>query len=119
MRRLFLLLLICLLPLQVFAGMANAHLTHSQHTVQAISQGLQSAAMTTDVATTTDSNDQEDAPDDGLAKDLSNHASFGDDAMPAGFLIFAQYSPAFISALHDDAASVPPYLPPAARPPKI
>jgi hypothetical protein len=138
MRRLFVLFLIFLLPLQVFAGVIEDRLalSHNAHGSVSTSTGPEFAASTqsiqspvggwhvlqlNDVAAidSHDSQDDQDSPGDEPAEDFASHATFGDDAVPASFLIFAIHSPEFISALHNDAASIPPYLPPAARPPKI
>lgn len=138
MHRLLALLLIFLLPLQVFAGMANDRLEYhaeefhaAQHQSTQSTQSAQSTTVGADeriaapMALLDDAAGQstgtEDSPDssyDDLAEDLANHATFGDETVPSGFLIFALHTPAFISSLHNDAASIPPYLPPAARPPQ-
>lgn len=128
MRRLFVLFLILLLPLQVFAAAVEDRLPFFGDTQQSES-GLAPAFM---VDTSTDQWNivqsdnvapidlgQNNAPSDEPTEDFASHAAFGDEAVPASFLIFALHIPDFISALHNDAASIPPYLPPAARPPKI
>jgi hypothetical protein len=135
MRRFFTLFLILLLPLQVFAGIAGDRLLHSQsmqksHAFTVLQYQSMTSAMfeadnhrlghdaRQDMAAGAAS-DSEDSSGDELADDLANHSGLGDDAVLAAFPIFAMISPPFISSLHNDAASIPPYLPPAARPPKI
>ncbi|HEY4318338.1 MAG TPA: hypothetical protein VGN04_12115 [Herbaspirillum sp.] len=77
------------------------------------------AAIDSSNSDDSDNSDNQDSPGDNLADDFAGHATFGDDAVPASFLVFAVHASDFISTLHNDAASIPPYLPPAARPPKI
>jgi hypothetical protein len=138
MRRLFVLFLILLLPLQVFAGVVEdrlalsqnapgAALTSAESELTSSTQSIQSPAgdwhvlQLNGVAAVDnhDGQDNQDSPGDEPAEDFASHATFGDETVPASFMIFAIHSPNFISALHNDAASIPPYLPPAARPPKI
>jgi hypothetical protein len=131
MRRLFVLFLILMLPLQVFAGIAEDRLAFFENTAASTSesksapttQSLQSPGgewqITQLDAAANDDSDNQDSPGDNLTDDFAGHATFGDDAVPASFLVFAIHTPDFISTLHNDAASIPPYLPPAARPPKI
>lgn len=137
MRRLFILLLILLLPLQVVAGAMEDRLALSSDMQQSESisasqpkpapstQSFQSPSgdwnvVQLDSTAANDNSDDQQAPSgDDTPEDLAAHAAFGDDAVPASFLVFAVQSPDFISTLHNDAASIPPYLPPAARPPKI
>jgi hypothetical protein len=132
MRRLFVLFLVLMLPLQVFAGIAEDRLAFFENTTVSASeskpapstQSLQSPngerqLIQLDAAAANDDSDNEDSPGDNLTDDFAGHATFGDDAVPASFLVFAVHLPDFISTLHNDAASIPPYLPPAARPPKI
>jgi hypothetical protein len=133
MRRFLVLFLILILPLQVFAGIAGGRLSHSQviqksHAFTVLQD--QSTALT---ALETDDHrakpdtqqemaaaaDPEDSSADELADDLASHAGLGDEAVLSAFPIFAMISPPFVSSLHNDAAPIPPYLPPAARPPKI
>jgi hypothetical protein len=128
MQRFLVLFLVCLLPLQVFASMVDDRLEQSRGAMQsAITLHQSMAAQAADTLSEPDSlpddaaaqtADPDDISYDDLSEDLAGHASFGDDAAPAGFLVFALHSPAFIATLHDDAASIPPYLPPAARPPQ-
>ena len=137
MRRFFVLFLILLLPLQVFAGIAGDRLLHSQqmqksHAFTVLQyQSMTSAMFEADdhqlghdaqqdmAAGAGAASDSEDSSGDELVDDFANHAGLGDDAVLSAFPIFAMVSPPFISSLHNDAASIPPYLPPAARPPKI
>jgi hypothetical protein len=137
MRRFFVLFLILLLPLQVFAGIAGDRLLHSQQMQKSHAfTVLQYQSMTSMTFQADDhrgghdmqqdidmaagaASDPEDTSGDELADDFANHAGLGDDAVLSAFPIFAMISPPFISSLHNDAASIPPYLPPAARPPKI
>jgi hypothetical protein len=138
MRRLLILCLMFLLPLQAFAGMVGDHLTCHQKTAQsslehtgvansgvnaATELGIQNvldiSALMPETLQNYSQNGSQDTGSDDSAEEFAGHAPFGDDAVPASFLVFALYAPPFISSLHDDAASVPPFLPPAARPPKI
>jgi hypothetical protein len=144
MRRLFILFLILLLPLQVFAGVVEDRLALSRSAQQAepaptpSPQSMQSPdgdlqfdpqldsqltqfdnVLASDDQNDADNSDNQDSPGDEPAEDFASHATFGDDAVPASFMIFAVPSPDLISTLHNDAASIPPYLPPAGRPPKI
>ena len=137
MRRLFILLLILLPPLQVFAGAVEDRLalfpdvqqsesiSVSQPKPTPSTQSFQSPTgdwnvIQLDSAANDNSDDDQQNPSgDDSPENLAGHAAFGDDAVPASFLVFAVHSPDFISTLHNDAASIPPYLPPAARPPKI
>jgi hypothetical protein len=136
MRRFFVLFLMLLLPLQVFAGIAGDRLLHSQLMQKSHALTLLQYQSVTSVMLDADEHgaghempqnidiaagaaDPEDTSGDELADDFANHAGLGDDAVLSAFPIFATISPPFISSLHNDAASIPPYLPPAARPPKI
>lgn len=130
MRRFLILLLILLLPLQVIAGAVSdrfgnriGHSHGSPHPLASMQTNDPVKAADTANKPFGDLSAQHrnvaDAPSDQTAEDLVNHIAFCDDAMPAGYLIFAAYSPAFVSGLHNDAALPPPYLPPATRPPRV
>ncbi|RXZ38758.1 hypothetical protein D9O50_04470 [Oxalobacteraceae bacterium CAVE-383] len=139
MRRLFVIFLILLLPLQVFAGVVEDRMALSQYLPVQQSQllsaseskpapstlsfqspsGEWSEIQLNSTAANDNTDKQNSSGDDSSGDDFVGHAAFGDDAVLTSFLIFSVQSPDFISTLHNDAASVPPYLPPAARPPKI
>jgi hypothetical protein len=129
MKRLFVLLLICLLPMQVFAG-ALTHST-SETVVTAVAAVLPvTAAAQLQAQLQEQLQDQaiaDLASDDGIAdgasygdsgEDFSTHAGIGDEPMQNPALIFGADSASLAPAQRSDAARQPPFLPPAARPPR-
>lgn len=110
MKRLFVLLLICLLPMQVFAGVVTYY--------KAQAQSL--PGMTTELAGQADA--QHGSPSDAASCDnenFSQHAGLGDEPVLHMGLMFVADSTRLAPALRSDAAIQPPFLPPAARPPRV
>lgn len=137
MRRFFILLLVFLLPVQVFAGIGEfraaqhgvaispaAAVMAAVRAAPAIDAGTIIDAEATGVADLAGSSTlclsglAGDLPLDESGSDTGNHAGFGDETVLSGLLNFHFPDPVFISVLRDDAAPVSPYLPPAARPPR-
>lgn len=132
MRRFFILLLVFLLPVQVFAGIGEfraaqhgvaispaAAVTAAVRTAPVIDAGTIIDAEATGMSSTLClSGLTGDLPLDESGSDNGNHAGFGDETVLSGLLHFHFPDPVFISVLRDDAAPVSPYLPPAARPPR-
>jgi hypothetical protein len=118
MRRFLILLLIFLLPVQVFAGMGALRV--GQHGAAGGIDAVAAIAASRTVSEITGQTAPAGQPAlaDASDNDLSGHASFGDEAVLTNFLVFKFPDPAFVSVLRDDVASVAPYLPPAARPPR-
>ncbi|WP_034295428.1 hypothetical protein [Herbaspirillum sp. RV1423] len=135
MTRLFALLLICLLPVQVFAGMltyktgidsAALELQVQQAQQQQLQQLLAEVAGTDAATAAADEQqtlpDQADRDDDTSyadSEDFSNHAGVGDETVLNPALVFVVDSATLAPALRSDAASQPPFLPPAGRPPRV
>ncbi|WP_148264903.1 hypothetical protein [Collimonas fungivorans] len=113
MRRLLILLLMFLLPMQVFAGMTESQAnTVATLAVQQeiLHDGLQDApACRVDSAC-----DSEDIAVD----DIEMHVDLGDETVPAFPLVFAAAAIASTPALSNDKALQPPFLPPAGPPPR-
>lgn len=115
MQRLLILLLVFLLPMQVFAGIVESKaeaMATLAYTVQ-----LDAATAQCQLA---DSQDRQDAQDnqDNLADDIEMHVDLGDDTVPAFPFIFAATAIADSPALSNDKARQPPFLPPAGPPPR-
>lgn len=108
MKRLLVLLLICLLPMQAFAGM----LTHrsgidpAQAAIAAAADDQRAKADRGDSLSCTES------------EDLSSHAGIGDETASTSAPVFLVDSTAPIPALRSDLARQAPFLPPAGRPPQ-
>ncbi|QJP99300.1 hypothetical protein [Herbaspirillum rubrisubalbicans] len=140
MKRVWVLLLICLLPVQVFAAVltyassmaatdfsapAPVHATvavqHlaakpaflSDHHVHVMS-GDQSHAVASDAGSSDD--DSAGYADNG--EDFSSHAGIGDEPVLIHSLAFAPQTSRLAPALRSDAALQPPFLPRAGRPPR-
>lgn len=116
MKRLLALFLICLLPMQVFAGM----LAHENSVDPATSAWQQLQAETAAAA-----HDQqaEEADRDGPlscmdSEDFFSHAGVGDETASTSALVFLVDSATPILALRSDLARQAPFLPPAGRPPQ-
>jgi hypothetical protein len=116
MKRLFILLLICLLPTQVFAGSVSYAQEHTEQTemsklIDEVFDTVLFAAQSIDLGSAGDSQDQDQ--DDRLM-----HIGAGDEpAIHAGY-VFAPDLPAFVVISRSDIALQPPFLPPAGRPPR-
>ena len=109
MRRLLILLLMFLLPMQVFAGMTESQ-ANTVATLAVQQEILQDApACKADSAC-----DSEDIALD----DIEMHVDLGDETVPAFPLVFAAAAIASTPALSNDKALRPPFLPPAGPPPR-
>jgi hypothetical protein len=127
MKRLLAFLLICLLPMQVFAGLLTYRTAVDAVALQAqFDQLTQSAALLaaddvapalTLVADDTDIDD--DSSDFADSDDFSTHAGVGDEPVLHSAQVFVFDSATLAPSLHSDAASQPPFLPPAGRPPRV
>jgi hypothetical protein len=112
MQRLLILLLICFLPMQVFAGVpaasaeTKASLAFSAHSEQQHELLVQCSIA-----------DDCGAPDT-LVDDIEMHVDLGDETVPAFPFVFAAASLAGPPALSNDKACQPPFLPPAGPPPR-
>ncbi|HZG22166.1 MAG TPA: hypothetical protein VE092_19295 [Herbaspirillum sp.] len=137
MKRLWVLLLICLLPVQVFAAVLTyassmaatdfsapvpAHATVAvQHLAdQTVSladhaaAGDQSHAVVADAA----ANDDDGAGYADSGEDFSTHAGIGDEPVLIQSLAIVPQTSRLAPALRSDAAMQPPFLPRAGRPPR-
>jgi len=141
MKRLFALLLICLLPMQVFAGMLTSQVNEmfdlQQESVQESQPQLQmqQSVLTAQLVQLMAEEIAQDEPiavaaDDGsdiadtadtayndVGEDFSTHAGIGDEPALNGALVFVADSTTLAPAQCNDDARQPPFLPPAARPP--
>lgn len=112
MQRLLILLLVFLLPMQVFAGIAESKadaMATLAYTVQ-----LDDAAVQYSAADSRDAQDNQD----NAADEIEMHVDLGDDTVPAFPFIFAATAIASSPALSNDKARQPPFLPPAGPPPR-
>ena len=137
MKRLFALLLICLLPMQVFAGMLTyktgidsaalelqvqqqqmleAQLEMQRRLAEVAGAGLMAAD---DQALPADQADCDDDTSYADSEDFSNHAGVGDETVLNPTLAFIVDSATLAPALRSDDARQPPFLPPAGRPPRV
>jgi len=121
MHRLLILLLIFLLPMQVFAGMPesteNAQTNFQVHVMTTPSYTIQqneSAAQ----CSAADSQDFQGS-EDNTVDEIEMHVDLGDETVPAFRFIFAATAIASIHALSNDKARQPPFLPPSGPPPKV
>ncbi|WP_016832219.1 hypothetical protein [Herbaspirillum lusitanum] len=137
MKRLFAILLICLLPVQVFAGMLtyktaidSVALEQQVQQQEQLRQALElAAAAGSDVSAAADKAAQEQAladatdGDDDLSyadtEDFSSHAGVGDETVLNPALAFVSDSATLAPALRSDDARQPPFLPLAGRPPRV
>lgn len=124
MKRLFVLLLICLLPMQVFAGMLTSKTAIDVAALELqVQQQLQAEAVAAAHAQQSLPDEQSDSDDDGASyadsEDFSSHAGVGDETVLNPALAFVSDSATLAPALSSDAASKPPFLPPAGRPPRV
>ena len=120
MKRLFVLFLICLLPMQVFAGMV----TRTSVPVQSLQLATHTHGVALDVVSGAHHHggisDPEDADVSAAeSEDFSSHAGIGDEPTLSTVPLFALDVTSLAPALRSDAASEPPFLPPAGRPPRI
>ena len=139
MKRLFAILLICLLPVQVFAGMLtyktaidSVALEQQVQQQEQLRQALELAATAgTDVnaddaaaqqqalADSTDSTDGDDDLSYADTEDFSSHAGVGDETVLNPAMAFVSDSATLAPALRSDDARQPPFLPLAGRPPRV
>lgn len=141
MKRLWVLLLICLLPVQVFAAVltyassmaatdfsvpAAAHAVATRH-LAAKTVSLSDAAHTDHTASDDKSQalsaDAGTSDDDGTGyadsgEDFSTHAGIGDEPLLMQSLAMVPQTSRLAPALRSDAALQPPFLPRAGRPPR-
>jgi hypothetical protein len=111
MQRLLILLLMFLLPMQVFAGMSE-----SQANAAAVaSLAVQQDALQ-DAPACTAGGDCD--PEDVAVDDIEMHVDLGDETVPAFPLVFAAAAIVSTPALSNDKALQPPFLPPAGPPPR-
>jgi|SRR5450830_806575 len=136
MKRLFALLLIVLLPMQVFAGMLtyktgiDSAALELQVQQQLLAEVAGSSATAVDpvavMAAAADEqqalSDQGDRDDDTSyadSEDFFNHAGVGDETVLNPAMVFLVDSATLAPSLHSDDARQPPFLPPAGRPPRV
>ena len=114
MKRLLVLFLICLLPMQVFAGMVTYRAV--------LTQQLQPPAVVAVQAGHADDSDSGDHVGDVAnadSEDFSYHAGLGDEPVLYAAVLFVTEASSLAQVLSSDAASQPPFLPPAGRPPRL
>ncbi|AKZ62375.1 hypothetical protein F506_06540 [Herbaspirillum hiltneri N3] len=144
MKRLFAILLICLLPVQVFAGMLtyktaidSAALEQQVQQQEQLRQALELAAIAgsdanadiaddaaqqqalADAAATADAADGDDDLSYADTEDFSSHAGVGDETVLNPAMAFVADSATLAPALRSDDARQPPFLPLAGRPPRV
>jgi hypothetical protein len=136
MKRLFAILLICLLPVQVFAGMLtyktaidSVALEQQVQQQEQLRQALELAATAgTDVnaddaaaqqQALADSTDGDDDLSYADTEDFSSHAGVGDETVLNPAMAFVSDSATLAPALRSDDARQPPFLPLAGRPPRV
>ena len=141
MKRLFAILLICLLPVQVFAGMLtyktaidSVALEQQVQQQEQLRQALElaaaagsdvnaddAAAAAADKAAQAlaDANDGDDDLSYADTEDFSSHAGVGDETVLNPAMAFVSDSATLAPALRSDDARQPPFLPLAGRPPRV
>jgi hypothetical protein len=136
MKRLFAILLICLLPVQVFAGMLtyktaidSVALEQQVQQQEQLRQALELAAAAggdvhADDAVArqqalADSADGDDDLSYADTEDFSSHAGVGDETVLNPAMAFVSDSATLAPALRSDDARQPPFLPLAGRPPRV
>ncbi len=136
MKRLFAILLICLLPVQVFAGMLtyktaidSVALEQQVQQQEQLRQALELAAVAGSDVNLDDAAAQQQAladstdGDDDLSyadtEDFSSHAGVGDETVLNPAMAFVSDSATLAPALRSDDARQPPFLPLAGRPPRV
>ena len=131
MKRLLVLFLICVLPLQVIAGMGSlrtAKMSQVQQMQQMQHVDSDREQLAQDTSEQRRQSQQQGPQDDGSSvadltnvdgEDFSHHASIGDEPLLAMAVMFAAESSRLAPALRSDPAIQPPFLPPAGRPPRV
>lgn len=136
MKRLFAILLICLLPVQVFAGMLtyktaidSVALEQQVQQQEQLRQALELAAASGGDVNADDAAAQQQAladsadGDDDLSyadtEDFSSHAGVGNETVLNPAMAFVSDSATLAPALRSDDARQPPFLPLAGRPPRV
>lgn len=134
MKRLWVLLLICLFPVQVFAAVLTyaSSVAATDFTEPAISMVAKlanasdavSAAVDNDthhdaVADNSSSSDDENSGYADSSEDFSTHAGIGDEPVLIQSLAVLPDQTSLAPALRSDNASQPPFLPLAGRPPRV
>lgn len=109
MQRLLILLLIFLLPMQVFAGMPESQIDIVATLVYVAQQ---------DEPTSRHSASTNGCSQDAVADEIEMHIDLGDETAPAFPFVFAAEAIASIPALSNDKARQPPFLPPVGPPPR-
>lgn len=139
MKRLWVLLLICLLPVQVFAAVLTyassmaatefvpaAHVHAAPAVQHLISKTVSLAdtaaddhaqAVVADAASSTSSDDEGAGYADN-GEDFSTHAGIGDEPVLSQALAMLPQTSRLAPAVGSDAAMQPPFLPRAGRPPR-
>lgn len=113
MKRLFVLLLICLLPMQVFAGIGayqNKHVAQAEVVSRSdatIFDILSAAAV-----------QQDNLPAEVDVDDCLAYGAAGEEPIFYASGLFVPDFPAIFSLQHSDAVMQPPFLPLAGRPPR-
>lgn len=115
MQRLLILLLMFLLPVQVFAGMTESQANVVTTLVYAVEQDIQQEAQKTTPACKADG---DCSSPDSAVDDIEMHVDLGDETAPAFPLLFAAAAIVSTPALSNDKARQPPFLPPAGPPPR-
>ncbi len=134
MKRLWVLLLICLLPVQVFAAVLTyassvAATDFSAPSVATAAHHLASKTVSLSDAAKADDHgksmvaDAGSSDDDGAGyadsgEDFSTHAGIGDEPVLTRSLAIVPQISRLAPALSSDAAMQPPFLPRAGRPPR-
>lgn len=113
MRRLLILLLMFLLPMQVFAGMTESQ-ANTVATLAVQQEILQEVLQDASACTAGDDCSSQDS----VVDDIEMHVDLGDETVPAFPLVFAAAAIASTPALSNDKALQPPFLPPAGPPPR-
>lgn len=137
MKRLFAILLICLLPVQVFAGMLtyktaidSVALEQQVQQQEQLRQAFELAAAAGSLVNADDAADKaaqaladaNDGDDDlsyADTEDFSSHAGVGDETVLNPAMAFVSDSATLAPALRSDDARQPPFLPLAGRPPRV
>lgn len=119
MRRLLILLLMFLLPMQVFAGVSEFKANARANDVATLTYAVQHGERqeVSQPAPTCGADSDSSSPD-SLVDDIEMHVDLGDETVPAFPLIFAAAAIASTPALSNDKARQPPFLPPAGPPPR-
>lgn len=138
MKRLFAILLICLLPVQVFAGMLTYKTAVDSAALEQQVQQQEQLRQALELAATAGSDANADIADDAAqqqaladaadgdddlsyadTEDFSSHAGVGDETVLNPAMAFVADSATLAPALRSDDARQPPFLPLAGRPPRV